>query len=401
MTVKFTLPPGFRQLAPDTRTDEQIARLLQTHQPVSASEKNVWAFWDSGWTGMRPWCQRNIINWVRRLGPEWTVRVLDNVEGSVNNMLRFVPSSHFPAAYNDGTLAGPPQHLSDLLRLPLLFLYGGVWMDAGMLLLRHLDDICWREIASPASAYEMAGVLMPLRAAPGPMLNGFIACRRGNAMVQHWHAVYCALWQGKTSADGFHQHPLLAHLAPYEVQIAQLECPPLLIPNAMLGDYLAHFLALERLHHLYDPASGFDGAEYFAEKILKLKATDHLYYAQRITGWDGRKQYDMLATAVDDVHAPLHADASQFVDDVLRNSALIKLSHGPPCGLENLASIWDEEARAEDDIAPGTFADYLRYASVSWDLCGGPIEPVVVEKPKNVFKAGVLEPIQYLTELTC
>jgi Capsular polysaccharide synthesis protein len=369
---------------------------VQSYQPVT-TEKNVWAFWHSGWAGMRPWCQRNIVNWVRRLGSDWTVRVLDNVDGSANNMLRFVEARHFPDAVNEGTMGGPPQHLSDLLRLPLLFLHGGVWMDAGMLLLRHLDDICWREIESDNSPYEMAGVLMALRPELGPMLNGFIAARKGNAMLQHWHAVYCALWDnGKTSADGFHKHPLLAHLAPYKVQIGQLGCPPLLIPDELLGDYLAHFLAFERLAHLVDVEKGFDGAGYFEKRILKLTAWDHLYYAQRITGWDGRKQFDMLATKVEDVDAPLHAEARRFVDDVLRNSALMKLSHGPPCGMENLASIWDEEGHAEDDVAPGTFAEYLRHASISWEL-GEKVEPVVLERPREVYAAGVLEAIQTLT----
>lgn len=166
-----------------------------------------------------------------------------------------------------------------------------------------------------------------------------------------------------------------------------------MIPNEGLGDYLAHFIAFERLHRLQDPNDGFDGAEYFAKNILLLKAVDHVYYAQKITGWDGRKQYNMLATRVDNADAPLYAEARSFVDKVLRNSALMKLSHGPPCGLENLASIWDEEAHADDDIAEGTFADYLRHANVYWDYSGGAIEPTRVEKHKQIFKAGVLEPI--------
>jgi Capsular polysaccharide synthesis protein len=395
MATKYEVPEGFRLVSnPDTRTDEEIAALLQTSQPVTSSDKNVWAFWDSGWTGMRPWCQRNIINWVRRLGPEWTVRVLDNVDGSVNNVLNFVPASYFPAAFNDKTMAALPQHLSDLLRLPLLILYGGVWMDAGMVLFRHLDDLCWHEVESPNSPYEMVGMLMALRPQPGPMLNGFIASRRDNIMLKNWHAVYCALWDNdKTNAEDFHKHPLLAHLPPYETQLAELGCAPMALPNKMISDYLAHFLAFERLHHLQDPESGFDGAEYFEKKIFKLRAVDQLYYGEKVTGWDGRKQYNFLATRVGDTDAPLCADAKSFVDRVLRNCALLKFSHGPPVGIQTLASIWDEEAHAEDDIAPGTFADYLRHASIYWELIEGAVKPTILEKPQPVYKARVLEPI--------
>lgn len=399
MATKYIAPQGAR-LAPsrDIRSDEEIALALQKYQPVT-SEKNVWAFWHSGWADMRPWCQRNIINWVRRLGPEWTVRVLDDVNDSANNLSRFVTSSYFPSAFNGKDMAGPPQHMSDLLRLPLLFLHGGVWMDVGMLLLRHLDDVCWRAIEMHDNPYEMAGVLMPLRAEAGTILNGFIASRRGNDVLRRWHAVYCALWEGKTTAEGFHAHALLAHLPPLNVQCAELGCPPLLIPNDILGDYLAHFLAFERLHRLQDPHNGFDGPAYFANSIWSLKAVDHVYYAQKITGWDGRRQYDLLATRVDDPDAPLYAEAEHFVHDVLRHSALMKLSHGPPCGRENLASIWDEDAHAADDIAEGTFADYLRHGSVYWDYPEMPVEPTTLEKNQEVFKAGMLEPIVAPTKL--
>lgn len=270
-------------------------------------------------------------------------------------------------------------------------------MDAGMILLRHLDDICWRAIIDPSSPYEMAGMLMPLRAETGTMLNGFIATKRGNEMVKRWHDVYCKLWEGRTSVEGFHQHPLLAHLPPLQVQIEQLECPPLLLPTEALGDYLAHFLAFERLHHLRDPNDGFDGADYFANKIFLLNAEDHLYYAQRISGWDGRKQYNMLATKVsfDSATADGYAQAKDFVDNVLQHSVMMKLSHGPPCGLENLASIWDEDEHKDDDIAEGTFADYLRYGSVHWQQMAA-VNPVRLQRHKQVYIAGVLEPISSL-----
>lgn len=394
MATPYSPPDGLTVIpSPDARSDAEIVSVLTSHQPVT-TDKNVWAFWHSGWETLRPWCQRNVIAWVRRLGPEWTVRVLDDVPGSENHLSRFVPASYFPDAFNNKTMVAPPQHLSDLLRLPLLYIHGGVWMDVGMLLLRHLDDICWGAIEDPTSPYEMAGILMPLRAEAGTMLNGFIATKRENEMIKRWHDVYCKLWEGKTSADGFHKDPLLSHLPPLQVQIDKLGCPPLLIPTEALGDYLAHFVAFERLHHLKDPSDGFDGADYFANKIFLLKAEDHLYYAQRITGWDGRKQYDMLACKVSSNPnaAEGYDEAKSFVDRVLQNSVMMKLSHGPPCGLENLASIWDEEQHKDDDIIKGTFADYLRYGSVHWQQTAV-VNPVRLPKPQKVYTAGIFEAI--------
>ncbi|MCJ1440296.1 MAG: hypothetical protein MMC23_000779 [Stictis urceolatum] len=390
---KYTLPSGLKVIAnPDNRSNSEIASALRSYQPVT-SEKNVWAFWHSGIDTVRPWSQRNVINWARRLGPDWTVRVLDDVPGSPNHLSKFVPGSYFPDAFNDKTMLGPPQHASDLLRLPLLYMHGGVWMDVGMVLLRHLDDICWRAIEDSGTPYEMAGILMPLRPQVGTMLNGFLATKSGNGLIKRWHDVYCKMWEGVVSAEGFHRHPLLAHLPPLAPQLDQLGCPPLLLPPEGLGDYLAHFIAFERLHRLEDPNDGFSGPEYFANKIFLLKAVEDLYYAQKITGWNGRKQYDMLATKVDPA-AEGYLEAKGFVDNVLANSAMMKLSHGPPCGLENLATIWDEEQHKDDDIAPGTFAEYLRYGSVFWDQTRQ-IKPTKVDtNAEEVFKAGVLEPIK-------
>ena len=394
MAAPYSPPDGLSVIQnPDSRSDAEIISALTSHQPVTG-ENNVWAFWHSGWADLRPWCQRNVINWARRLGSQWAVRVLDDVDGSENHISRFVPASYFPDSFNDKKMIGPPQHVSDLLRLPLLYIHGGVWMDVGMLLLQHLDDICWRAIQDPSTPFEMAGILMPLRAEAGTMLNGFIATKKGNGVIKRWHDIYCHLWAGKTSAEGFHKHPLLAHLPPLEVQIEKLGCPPLLMPTEALGDYLAHFLVFERLQHLRDPSDGFDGADYFANKIFFLKAEDHLYYAQRISGWDGRKQYNMLATKVssDSTTAEDCAKAKEFVDSVLQHSVMMKLSHGPPCGLENLATIWDDEQCGADDIAEGTFAAYLRYGSTHWQQTAS-ICPIRLPKPAQVYCAGILEAV--------
>lgn len=392
MATPYPPPEGFSENGSlDSRSDDEIIFALNSYQPV-VGDQNVWTFWNSGWDRLVPWCQRSIINWVRRLGPQWTVRVLDNVPGSPNHLSSYVPTHYFPTAFNEGTITGPPQHISDLARLPLLYIHGGVWMDAGMILLRHLDDICWRIIVDPSNTYEMAGFLMPLRPEAGTMLNGFIATKRGNEMVRRWHDVYYSLWKGKTSAEGFSKSPLLAHLPPLQVQHHQLNCPPLLIPTEALGDYLAHFLAFERLQHLRDPHDGFDGADYFTRKVFLLRAEDHLYYAQRITGWDGRKQYNLLNTKIAP-DAEGYKEAKDFVDSTLREAVMMKLSHGPPCGLENLASIWDEEEHSEDDVATGSFAAYLRYGSVHWSPERAEVSPIRLARTTQTYVAGVLEPI--------
>src|ERR1700753_2030640 len=94
-TPKFPIPNEFQSslsyIDPqDNRSDEEILSALSEHTPVGQSEKNVWAFWHSGIQAMPDWCQTNVINWVRLLGPSWTVRVLDSIPGSPNNALEWV-----------------------------------------------------------------------------------------------------------------------------------------------------------------------------------------------------------------------------------------------------------------------------------------------------------------------
>jgi hypothetical protein len=383
----------------DQRSDEQIAFYLQSYHEVT-SDKNVWAFWHSGWSNMAPWSQRNVINWVRRLGPDWSVRVLDWVDGSPVNISRFVDASFFPEAFNKKSMTGPHigQHSADLIRLPCLYLYGGLWMDVGMLLFRHIDDICWKEIEDPASPYEMAGFLMPLRPNVGTMLNGFIATKRHNGFVKRWHDTYVEMWRGANSSDGFHAHPLLRHLPPLTPQMDELDCPDLSISMAALADYLAHFLVFERLRYLEDPSDGFNGCQYFENKIFLLNAVQETYYAQKLTEWDGAEQFDLLATRYD---SPLsnskdrerYNQAKKFVEGVLANSATMKLSHGPPNGKQNLATLWDMKENSERDIEDGTFAAYLRYGSVNYNQTRKLMPTKIVPTNEKVHKSGILEEI--------
>ena len=71
------LPPGVTPIPTgklDLRAESEIVSNLLAYRPVT-SEKNIWAFWDGGWGGMRPWTQRNVIAWMRRFEPSgWTVR---------------------------------------------------------------------------------------------------------------------------------------------------------------------------------------------------------------------------------------------------------------------------------------------------------------------------------------
>lgn len=47
------------------------------------------------------------------------------------------------------------QQSADLTRCPCLFLYGDVWLDVGIMLFAHHDDLCWNALADPNPPYAL------------------------------------------------------------------------------------------------------------------------------------------------------------------------------------------------------------------------------------------------------
>lgn len=86
-------------------TDEELAARLQTYVPVT-SERNLWAFWDGGYSAMPPWTQRNVLSWARRQGQFWTIRLLDTVPESPNYVLQYIDASDLPPVVADGRVDG-------------------------------------------------------------------------------------------------------------------------------------------------------------------------------------------------------------------------------------------------------------------------------------------------------
>lgn len=391
------LTPKSSELRPipskDIRPDEEIIASLEDYRPV-ISEKNVWAFWDKGISHMPAWNRRNVISWVRRLGSSWTVRVLDRVENSQMNVDKYVDSSYFPNAFINKTMTGPHvgQHSSDLVRLPCLYQYGGVWMDVGIILFRHLDDLCWDDLENPNTPHEVSAFSIEFRPGIDTIFNGFIAAKRSNPFVKHWHDIFLAVWKGVTETTGMHAHPLLHHLPGFQPPVEKLEASDLNVTYGQFLDYLAHNLCFERLIYLRDPSVEWSGPEYNRKRILWFDAMQETYYAQKITSWDGRKQYDLLATRrKTSVNDEAFAAAEEFVENVMAHSSTMKLSHGLPSGKEYLAAIWDKGDDQEIDNARGTFAEYLRYGSVYLEQTRELTPLVISPTTDKILEGGVTE----------
>ncbi|KAL2828092.1 hypothetical protein BJY01DRAFT_133740 [Aspergillus pseudoustus] len=375
-------------------TNAEILADLQIFKPVTDSERNIWAFWDNGLLKSPEWNQRNVISWVRRLGPSWTVRVLDLVEGSPSHVSRYIPREMLPDVFWDRKMTGPHvgQHSSDLVRLPLLYLYGGVWLDVGMFLFRGLDELCWNKLEDPNTPYEVAAFKVSMGPEISMLFNGYIAARKGSLCIKYWHDIFSAVWQGVTSCEGMNGHPLLRHLPKYEPPSLNGKRPPFMY--AQFADYLAQVFCLERLRHLTDPSTGWDGPQFFDEKALLFDCVTQAYWAQRLTDWNGRKQYELLNLPRSGLERGDEEaeEAEALVQGVLGMSSTMKVSHGlVTTGREYLAEIWDKPENHDADTRPGTFAAYLREASETFEQTKElePLKMPVMEKA--VLRGGITE----------
>lgn len=143
------------------------------------------------------------------------------------------------------------------------------------------------------------------------------------------------------------------------------------IPMEIFTDYLSQCMCFERLRRLVDPSDGFNGPEYYSNKLLLYSGLQETYYFQQATEWSGTKQFDLLTmkrTGEGVVRDEKWHAAEIFVNDALANTSTMKLSHGPPGALDCfLADMWDSEELQGKDCEEGTFGEYLRYGSVHFD----------------------------------
>ncbi|KAK3309752.1 uncharacterized protein B0T15DRAFT_545740 [Chaetomium strumarium] len=374
--------------------DEEILASLGQYAPVT-SERNVWAFWDKGVAVMPGWCKRNVTNWVRILGPSWTVRVLDMVSDSPNHTLKYLPADFLPETFVHGTMDGPyvGPHSADFIRGAALYLHGGVFMDVGIMLIRHLDRVCWDALADEASPLRVS---VPLTY--GQIIaNHFVAARKGDPYIKRWHDLFLHVWHGRTNYRGIIKHPVLQFALTTssfdESKEASFNWNFKVDPETVF-EYIAQVVCRTRLTHLDDAGDGFSCADYWEKKVLTFRAVDENWGAESMVGFEGPKLRDLLALRLDsEPSTPEYAKASNLVWRLLTRSSMQKVSHGK--GLTSdvmLGALWDMPENETADCAPGTFAWLLRQGPLCLRQTRAAVQIVPAPPVKERWRKGVLEP---------
>nr|POE49247.1 hypothetical protein CFP56_32397 [Quercus suber] len=385
--ASFALPTyatGLREVPVtqlDLRSEFDILAKLGKFQPI-ISEKNVWAFWDKGLDTLYPSYRHTVVNWVRKLGPSWTVRVVDLVEDSPNNIYNFVSRDWFPDCFVHSTMDGPhrAQHASDLVRLPLLFEYGGVWMDVGNMLHTHLDTLFWNALSAPDSPYEMAAWIISgqIRRKWGSFANFMLAARRGCVFIKNWHDGFKSLWTGRTNSVDFHKSSLIQEIGLADGMADWFSEDKV----KSMSDYVAHMLIGDRTKNLYDVTTGWNGRDFFNNKVFMVEGIRNGVLAALLTNFEGQKQVDLLTTRLDEPDDEKRLAAEQFVVEVLQNSHMYKVYHNSTGGVPALGDLIKRAEYLDADHRPGTFAEMYRYGTVHWLATRGVerVHPMPVEE---------------------
>lgn len=338
------------------------------------------------------------MQWVRKLGTQWTVRVLDRVEGSPNNVYNYLSKSDFPPAFNAETMTGAyvGAHSADLVRLPCIYQYGGVWMDVSILLFRHLNDICWNVLEDEESGYEMAGFTLPgchkeHQMEYGYMENWFIASARvHNPFIERWHAVFREYWADRVESLGVKHDPLFAHLNTEGYRQDML-------------DYLAQHASFQRVRTTIDVHGEWDGPKWHREKLYLLDGRQEGYYFSQETQWKGQKGFNTMkqqrSQATSQSPTEDQTQAENICTHLVSNTCLMKNVHGFK-GDTQLSCFWNKPEHADCDREPGTYAEFLRQASLHYQQ-ERKLEPLTItpSAEERILYAQILQPEAQLARL--
>ncbi|TKA61929.1 hypothetical protein B0A55_11007 [Friedmanniomyces simplex] len=283
-----------------------------------------------------------------RLG--WSIRVLDLLPSSplnVANFLHLTDPDSFPPAFVDGRIGGDhaPQHTSDLVRLPLLLMYGGV-ADANRRPRPPVDET----VGNPASPYEVLSYNIG-GVEERSLTNYFLASRRNNPFFARCHRLLVALWAadgGKVSTDGMHDSPLLRGVplmgGEFEFEENGRRYGPEEV-SEMLTDYIIQGQAITMVMGLIDEEDNWNGPAYVAKHFY---AMDYMVGSQLInefTAWNGQRAFDLMSLSLPHPGEPAGPDqklAGEIVEACLRTSFGFKLAHGLIIRVlgETLGSLW-------------------------------------------------------------
>jgi hypothetical protein len=176
------------------------------------------------------------------------------------------------------------------------------------------------------------------------------------------------LWKGRTDFTGVLQSPLInfIHVLNFEDLVeAGFGWEWKVDMQTILG-YVGQCVAWMRLARLQEPNGGFDGVNYWAEKVLVWNAVSEMFPAENALGFDSADTLKLLKTKLDaDENDSGYEKAKKTAWTMMTKSVLQKITHGKDMThIPHMGILLDLPENEGVDAAPDTFAGLLRYGSV-------------------------------------
>lgn len=210
------------------------------------------------------------------------------------------------------------------------------------------------------------------------------------------HDVFVHLWKDRTNPNGILDDPLVSfgkQIKFEDSQVSNYHWEFNVEPLTVM-EYIGQVLAWLRLCMLEDLDDGFNGAEYYENKVLLFDSLSEDWGAEATIGFSGQDLFDVLSTKRDAApDSKEYQKAYKTIWRLLTRSSMQKISHGKYLTKgASLGILWDMDENEGKDVAPGTFAELLRYGSVHFEQQRKEIEYVKARKPQQTIKKGLLEP---------
>jgi hypothetical protein len=217
-------------------------------------------------------------------------------------------------------------------------------------------------------------------------------------VIEKWHELFIHFWKGRTDFRDTIQSPLIAFVKDMKFSEAEQRGFKwhFKVDELTVLGYIGQCIAWIRLTWLQEPDGGFDGVEYWANKVLLFDVLSEDFAGEQMVGFKGQDLFNVFTTRRE--AAPLSEEyklAEKTAWRLLTQSTMQKITHGK--GLTHdihCGALMDWPENEGKDTAPGTFGELLRYGSVHFEQTRETIKYVEapVVSSDLIIRKGLLEP---------
>lgn len=155
--------------------------------------KTIWLLWFQGWDDA-PWIVQQAKQSWEIHNPEWNIVLLD-----ANNIKEYLEDADYIMDPKKGVHFATR---ADIIRLALLYKYGGVWADANVFCMKPLEYWIYSCIM-PVGVWMYHGYSLRVG-----VMNGcavwFIASIKGNELIRKWKEAVDLYWLSQESGHEYH-----------------------------------------------------------------------------------------------------------------------------------------------------------------------------------------------------